>query len=183
MYLLIAAFADRRAELGLADGTAVRAERGWPVERDLARFLLPKIQELLAENGLKLADLGGLGVFAGPAAFTDLRIVHAVANALAYGLGIPVVKRRRRGLAGRLPAPAGEGRGLQNNQARLRPAGPNHQTQEVGAPFAEFGLALGRLSWYNGPRKTSAEDSAPGLARPTALSVFGRFSAGLDLMI
>ena len=91
MYLLIAAFAERRAELSLAVGTKIRAERGWPIERNLARHLLPRILEFLEGNGLKLIDLGGLGVFAGPAAFTDLRITHSVANALAYGLGIPVI--------------------------------------------------------------------------------------------
>ena len=93
MYLLIAAFADRRAELSLlaATDSVARTKRGWTVKRDLARFLLPRILEFLETNDLKLADLDGLGVFAGPAAFTDLRITHAVANALAYGLGIPVV--------------------------------------------------------------------------------------------
>ena len=93
MYLLIAAFAERRAELSLlaATDSSARTKCGWTVKRDLARFLLPRILEFLETNNLKLADLDGLGVFAGPAAFTDLRITHAVANALAYGLGIPVV--------------------------------------------------------------------------------------------
>ena len=97
MYLFIAAFADRRAELRLsADGSASRIKRGWAVKRDLARFLLPRILEFLEKNDLRLADLTGLGVFAGPASFTDLRITHAVANALAYGLSIPVVNAEGR---------------------------------------------------------------------------------------
>ena len=74
-----------------ATDSVAQSKRGWTVKRDLARFLLPRILEFLETNGLQLADLAGLGVFAGPASFTDLRITHAVANALAYGLGIPIV--------------------------------------------------------------------------------------------
>ena len=42
---------------------------------------------------LKGSDLEGLGVLAGPAGFTDLRVIHVVANALAYSLRIPVVNQ------------------------------------------------------------------------------------------
>jgi len=63
----------------------------WESGRDLADELLGKITTLLRQHGRGLADLTGIVVFSGPGSFTSLRIGHALANALADGLGIAVV--------------------------------------------------------------------------------------------
>lgn len=93
MYLFIAANIERKANLYLIDRKTERvlARKTWEHDRNLSQDLLPNINNLLKLNHLRLEDLKGLGVFAGPAGFTDLRITHTVANALAYGLKIPVV--------------------------------------------------------------------------------------------
>lgn len=93
MYLLISADAARRAELGLLDPAGRRPDRrrSWACDRRLSQTLLANLRDMLAEAGVSFEGLGGIGVFAGPAGFTDLRITHTVANSLAYGLGLPVV--------------------------------------------------------------------------------------------
>ena len=53
--------------------------------------LLPLVQEVLAEAGIGLRDLGLIGFGAGPGAFTGLRAACAAAQGLAFGLNLPVV--------------------------------------------------------------------------------------------
>lgn len=93
MHLLIGANDKRTAELGLFDPADKNPayRRVWACDRQLSQTLLANLKELLETAGVGFADLSGIGVFAGPAGFTDLRITHTVANTLAYGLGLPVV--------------------------------------------------------------------------------------------
>ena len=93
MYLLIGADAQQEASLTLykPPSTLPVAEQKWSVDRDLAQTLLARILSFLKEQNLELGDLSGLGVFAGPAAFTNLRVTHTIANTLAYSLEISVV--------------------------------------------------------------------------------------------
>lgn len=93
MYLLIEANNLPEAALFLCrpDDGKIEAERRWPIKRDLADNLLLRITDFLKENRLDWPDLTGLGAFAGPAGFTDLRITHALANGLSYSLSLPVV--------------------------------------------------------------------------------------------
>ena len=93
MYLLIAANDKRHAELGLFDPADVRPayRKVWACDRQLSQTLLANLKELLQTAAVSFKDLSGIGVFEGPAGFTDLRITHTVANTLAYGLGLPVV--------------------------------------------------------------------------------------------
>lgn len=79
------------AEIGLFDGEQKIAYSTWPAHRQLAETIHQKIQELLDSQGRKLEDVQGLAVFKGPGSFTGLRIGLSVANALAYGLRIPIV--------------------------------------------------------------------------------------------
>lgn len=78
------------AELYLYDGEARVTELHWEAHRQLAATIHAKIDELLNQAELQLADLTKVVVYAGPGSFTGLRIGVSVANALGYGLEVPV---------------------------------------------------------------------------------------------
>ncbi|HTB49135.1 MAG TPA: tRNA (adenosine(37)-N6)-threonylcarbamoyltransferase complex dimerization subunit type 1 TsaB, partial [Verrucomicrobiae bacterium] len=79
------------AELGLFNDSAKLAYSTWPAHRQLAETIHAKIKELLESQSRSLNDLQGIVIFEGPGSFTGLRIGLSVANALAYGLAIPIV--------------------------------------------------------------------------------------------
>ena len=53
--------------------------------------LLPRLHAVLAEAGLTLGEVEAVAFGAGPGAFTGLRTACAVAQGLAFGLGVPVL--------------------------------------------------------------------------------------------
>lgn len=55
---------------------------------------LPLIHELLTKHNLSPKDLTEIQVNTGPGSFTGVRVGVAIANALAFGLGIPVNQTR-----------------------------------------------------------------------------------------
>jgi len=79
------------AELGLYDDDRQIAYVSWQAHRELAETIHVRINQLLKEQGMILSDIQGIVVYQGPGSFTGLRIGISVANALAYGLGIPIV--------------------------------------------------------------------------------------------
>lgn len=59
--------------------------------RQQTELVLPMVEQLLQEQGVKPGELTGIAVGYGPGAFTGVRIAVAVAQGLAYGLDVPVV--------------------------------------------------------------------------------------------
>jgi tRNA threonylcarbamoyladenosine biosynthesis protein TsaB len=63
----------------------------WQADRQLAKGLLGYVQQTLAQDGLTLKDITGIGIYRGPGSFTGLRIGLTVMNTLADSMAIPIV--------------------------------------------------------------------------------------------
>jgi len=90
--MILAIRSDKpEAELYLVDNKKIVKELKWPAHRELADTLLGKITNLMDSAGTDLQSIGGIIIHTGEGSFTGLRIGTTVANALAYGLTIPIV--------------------------------------------------------------------------------------------
>lgn len=94
--LLLAVRTDKpQAELALYDNQQLLSQVRWEAHRQLAETIHQRIRQLLADRP---ADaLQGIVVYQGPGSFTGLRIGLSVANAMAYGLQIPIVASQGKG--------------------------------------------------------------------------------------
>jgi tRNA threonylcarbamoyladenosine biosynthesis protein TsaB len=72
-------------------GGALRASRREGRERGQAERLMPMITEVMAEAGLRFADLDLLAATLGPGSFTGLRIGLAALRGLALATGRPML--------------------------------------------------------------------------------------------
>lgn len=74
--------------LSLGDRILDRCESA---PREHTRLLLPMIDSLLQEGGIKLSDLNAFACTVGPGSFTGVRIGTAVVQALSFASNKPVV--------------------------------------------------------------------------------------------
>jgi tRNA threonylcarbamoyladenosine biosynthesis protein TsaB len=90
--ILLIDTATTRAVIALGDaGGSLVEQRGWAAGYRHGEELLLRIDALLAERGVALADLGAIAVGTGPGAFTGLRVGIATAKGLAHALSLPIV--------------------------------------------------------------------------------------------
>lgn len=90
MILHIDTTPDNLVEIGVIDKNKFIVKKKFSSQRTQAEKLLPAITKLLKAGRIKLSDLQSIEVANRGGSFTSLRIGVITANALGYGLGIPV---------------------------------------------------------------------------------------------
>jgi len=77
--------------VALMEGGRTLKEINSHAERNHSIYLIPHIQQALAELGWSTADLEGIAVGRGPGSYTGVRIGITVAKTMAWALKLPVV--------------------------------------------------------------------------------------------
>ena len=94
MKLIIDTSDKNTVKLGLFDAQKL-IEHSFAVQFDQAEKLLPAVRSFLRQEKVELTDVEEIVVNNEGDSFTSLRIGVATANALAFGLGIPVKAQNR----------------------------------------------------------------------------------------
>jgi tRNA threonylcarbamoyladenosine biosynthesis protein TsaB len=79
------------ASLALCQNGEALAEYTWDVGASHSVELLRRLEWLLKERGLTLAQVSGVAAAIGPGAFTGVRVAVTVAKALAFSLNVPLL--------------------------------------------------------------------------------------------
>lgn len=66
------------------------AEENWKSERNETETILPKLDNLLKNSGLKIQEIEAINIIQGVGGFTSLRVGISIANTIAYDLQIPI---------------------------------------------------------------------------------------------
>lgn len=132
--ILVVDTATTRAVVALGSAAGALIEgRSWTAGYRHGEELLIRLEALLREQGVALAEVGGLVVGTGPGAFTGLRVGIATVKGLAHALGLPVA-----GVAtgGALIAAAVANAGIDPTRVvLLQPAGPSDRVvSRIGEP-------------------------------------------------
>lgn len=90
MKLLAVETATAWQSVALLDEENVLARRDQPAAGAQARALLPAIDELLRETGLRVTDLDGIACSSGPGSFTGIRVGLATCLGLRAGSDVPM---------------------------------------------------------------------------------------------
>ena len=90
MKILAIDTATEQCSVALRDN-AKTVTRSFLSARGHADRLLPMIDEVLSEAGLRVGELSALAFGRGPGAFTGVRIATAAVQGLATGAGLPVI--------------------------------------------------------------------------------------------
>ena len=90
MYLYIDTTEKDSFDIALIDKERVIKKKTVKSHRKHSEKLLKSIEDILKSAKMRLKDVLGIIVVRGPGSFTSLRIGIATANALAFGLGIPI---------------------------------------------------------------------------------------------
>ncbi|OKL36154.1 tRNA (adenosine(37)-N6)-threonylcarbamoyltransferase complex dimerization subunit type 1 TsaB [Domibacillus mangrovi] len=76
--------------IGLSDGDVVLAEQVTNVKKNHSTRVMPAIEALMSEVGMKPRDLNKIVVANGPGSYTGVRIGVTIAKTLAWTLNIPI---------------------------------------------------------------------------------------------
>jgi tRNA threonylcarbamoyladenosine biosynthesis protein TsaB len=97
-YYLYLDTSEPEAELIVFQGNNFLIQRKWMAHRELSKTLSGEYQKIMKKARIERKDLSGICVFSGPGSFTGLRIGISFANALAFGLDIPVYETKKKGI-------------------------------------------------------------------------------------
>ena len=77
--------------LALVQAGRIAAELSWQCSRNHTVELLPRIDDMLRQNHLKITDIRGIIVARGPGSFNGLRVGLGSSKGIAYGLNVPII--------------------------------------------------------------------------------------------
>ncbi len=76
--------------IGLSQDHTLLDSLVFPHEQNLAKTLLPSIQDLLFKNQLHLKEISKIAVGIGPGSYTGTRVAVTVAQTLSFGASLPL---------------------------------------------------------------------------------------------